>query len=294
MPGFIRNNKPYLALFVGVSFMGFAAIFIKSANAPGLVTVFYRMTIASIVIFFPFYLNIRKIKTPLNRKGLWLAILAGIFFGIDLSFWSTGVVLINNATLPTLFANLAPVWVGFGAMLIFKEKPKANFWAGVLVALLGMTLFIFNQLYGKGNLWKGIVLGSIAGMFYAAFYLVAQKGRMLLNTISFLFISTLSSALIIFLFMLISGYSFFEYDRHSYLMFLGIGLGGQVIAWYMINYAQGFLPATIVAPTLLLQPIITATMAILILKERLTMLQLIAGLIIIVGIYLVNYKKHKT
>ena len=285
------NRNSYLALILGVTFMGFAAIFIKSAHAPGLVTVFYRMAIATCIIVWPFLFSFKKQNYRLNKHGFWFAVLAGIFFGIDITFWSKGVVLIHNATLPTLFANLAPVWVGFGAILIFKEKPKLNFWIGVLISIIGMGLFIVDQLYVKGNLWKGILLGLIAGFFYAAFYLVAQKGRKLLNTIDFLFISTASTATILFVFMLIAGFSFFDYDLHSYLMFIGIGLGGQVIAWYLINFAQGHLPATIVAPTLLLQPVFTAILAIFLLKEKLNLLQIIAGLIIIIGIYLVNKRK---
>lgn len=271
--------------------MGFAAIFIKSANAPGLVTVFYRMAIASCVIVWPFLFSFKKQNFHISKQGFWFAVLAGVFFGIDMTFWSKGVVLINNATIPTLFANLAPVWVGFGAIFLFKEKPKINFWIGVVISLIGMGLFIINQLYVKGDLWKGIVLGIVAGMFYAAFYLVAQKGRKLLNTIDFLFISTVSCALILFIFMLVARFPLSGYDTHSYLMFLGIGLGGQVIAWYLINYAQGHLPATIVAPTLLLQPVLTATWAIILLQEQLNLLQIIAGLIIIAGIYLVNKRK---
>ena len=285
------NKKPYLALVLGVTFMGFAAIFIKSAHAPGLVTVFYRMAIASCVIVWPFFFSFKRQGFGINKQGFWFAVLSGIFFGIDLSLWSKGVVLINNATIPTLFANLAPVWVGFGAIFIFKEKPKFKFWIGVFISIAGMGMFILDQLYIKGDLWKGIVLGITAGVFYGAFYLTAQKGRDLLGTLDFLFISTASTALILFIFMLIARYPLFGYDTHSYIMFLGIGLGGQVIAWYLINYAQGHLPATIVAPTLLLQPVFTATWAVILLKEQLSLLQIIAGLIIIFGVYMVNKRK---
>lgn len=286
------NLKATIALFAGMSFMCFAAIFIKSANAPGIITTFYRMFVASVILFIPFLLYLRRTSTKLSVKGIWLAILGGVFFGLDMSLWSTGVVL-SNATIPTLMANLAPLWVGFGSILIFRKRLKTGFWIGLLIALAGIIILINRDLYGENNIILGALLGLGAGFFYGMFYLVSEPGRKLLDTLPFLFISTFSSAILLGILALIFGYSFTGYDRQTYLLFLGIGVIVQVFGWYLINYSQGYLAATTVSPTLLGQPVITYFLAAILLKEHLTLWHLLGGGIVVLGIYMVHYSRNR-
>ena len=164
-----------MALGLGLGLLGFSAIFVSLANAPGTVVAFYRMAIATLILALPFGLQLRK-HMPLPRKGLALAVLAGVFFGADLAAWSSGVVL-SGATLPTLFANTNPLWVGLGAWLIFKEELKTGFWFGLILALLGALLILGSDLSSRMSLDPGMLLGLLAGLFYGAYFLVAQASQ---------------------------------------------------------------------------------------------------------------------
>jgi drug/metabolite transporter (DMT)-like permease len=272
--------------------MCFAAIFVKSAHAPGIVTAFHRMVIGSIILIIPFFvsLNHRGIKLP--ARGVLFAVIGGVCFAGDMLLWSTGVVL-SNATIPTLTANLAPLWVGFGSILIFKQKLKYGFWIGLAIAIVGMILLIRSDLSGDANVGKGAMLGLGAGVFYGIFYLVSEQGRKLINTISFLFIFTFTSAVVLTISMFVLGYNFTGYDNHSYLMFFGMGVGVQVCGWFLINYSQGYLPASKVAPTLLGQPVLTFFLAILILKEQLSFWHILGGSVVVIGIYIVHYSRNR-
>ena len=73
---------------------------------------------------------------------------------------------------------------------------------------------------------------------------------------------------------------------------VAIGLGVQVFGWFLISYSQGYLPATIVSPTLLGQPLITAFLAAFLLKEKLTSMHIIGGLVVIAGIYVVHFSRR--
>jgi drug/metabolite transporter (DMT)-like permease len=287
-----QKIRPYFTLLAGLSFMCFAAIYVKSAHAPGIVTAFYRMVIGSVILFLPFLIHRIKAKNKLPMKGVLFAIAGGICFGGDMTLWSTAVVM-SNATLPTLMANLAPVWVGIGAMLIFRERNNVIFWIGLITALGGVVLLASNDLYSYNGILKGALLGLGAGFFYAGFYMVSQPGRKLLNTLSYVFIFTVSAALFLLIFMLLFHYRFTGYDKHTNLMFLGIGLGVHVCGWLLINYSQGYLPATIVAPTLLGQPVLTAILALTLLNEQLTIRHISGGLIVMGGIYLVHYSRRR-
>jgi drug/metabolite transporter (DMT)-like permease len=139
----------------------------------------------------------------------------------------------------------------------------------------------------------GTLLGIVAGFFYGAFYLLSQTGRKFLNTLSYLFISTMGSTFILSIFVFLFNYELTGYNLNTWLLFLGIGVGVQVFGWMMVNYTQGFLPASIVSATLLGQPVLTALLAIVFLKEKLTVWHIGGGLIVIAGIYLVHYSKTK-
>ena len=282
----------FASLLLGLAFMCSAAIMIKAARAPGIVTAFYRMTVASSVLLIPFIIHVIRNKPFLSKKGIILAMAAGCCFGCDMAFWSSGGV-ISNATIPTLFANMAPIWVGIGSVFIFKEKHTSGFWLGLFLSIIGTILLVKNDINASNGIIKGASFGTIAGVFYGIFYLLAQSGRKILDTLCFLFISTFSSAIVLTICVIIFDYNITGYDVFTYKIFIAFGLGVQVIGWLFINYSQGYIPASIVAPTLLGQPILTAFLAIILLNEKLSVWHVIGGIIVISGIYIVHFSRNK-
>ena len=292
MTGQRNSFKAFFALIAGLSFMSFSAILIKSSHAPGIVTAFYRMGIAAVLLFIPFVYYLTTHKKALPAKGVLLAVMAGMCFGFDMSFWSTGIVA-SNATIPTIFANTAPLWVGVGSFFIFREKHKRGFWVGLLIAFSGIPMLLKNDFYASSNILFGALLGLTAGLFYGTYLLISQPGRELLNTLSFLFISSLSSAIVLGVFTLLFDYDFTGYDRHTVLIFILYGLGVQVIGWFLVNYSQGYIPASIVSPTLLGQPLGTAFLAVILLHEHLTLWHITGGIVIITGIYIIHFSRKR-
>lgn len=282
----------YLALGLGLALLGFSAIFVSLANAPGTVIAFYRMAFATLILALPFGLQLRK-HLPLPRKGLALAVLAGIFFGADLAAWSSGVVL-SGATLPTLFANTNPLWVGLGAWLIFKEKLKSGFWFGLLLALLGAVLILGADLSSNMALDPGMLLGLLAALFYGAYFLVAQRGREHLSALTFFWVGTLSSSLTLLMVNLYLGNALTGYAPETWLNFLAQGLIIQAAGWFLVSYSQGYLPASLVSPTLLGQPVLTAILAGPLLGESLRSGDLVGGAAVLGGIFIVHRSRLST
>jgi drug/metabolite transporter (DMT)-like permease len=60
------------------------------------------------------------------------------------------------------------------------------------------------------------------------------------------------------------------------------------IGYLSISYALGHLPARVVSPTLIGQPLMTTILAVPLLGEIPTGLQLTGGLIALAGIYIIN------
>ena len=78
------------------------------------------------------------------------------------------------------------------------------------------------------------------------------------------------------------------YSPQTYLAFLGAGLISQTIGYFSVAYALGHLPAAVVSPTMIAQPVLTALLAIPLVGEALLPAQVMGGVMVLAGIYLVN------
>ncbi len=240
-----------------------------------------------LVVLTPAFLYSTRRGGSLPLPEIRIAFLGGLLFAIDLSFWSTGVVL-SGATNPTLLANTAPLWVGLGALLVYRERLPYAFWVGLVIAMLGAALVLGFDALQAFEIGLGTFLGLLAGIFYGAYFLVTQRGRRRLSALTYFWFSVLSSTLILLAINVVLGQPLLGYSTQAYLSLLGAGVVSQGAGWLAINYAQGHLPATLVAPTLLAQPVMTALLAIPILGESLVYVELVGGAIVLGGIYLVH------
>jgi drug/metabolite transporter (DMT)-like permease len=84
------------------------------------------------------------------------------------------------------------------------------------------------------------------------------------------------------------------YPISTYLNFFGLGVLVQAIGWLAINYAQGFLPASLVSPTLLIQPLLTAILAGPLLGETFSAVEMLGGVAVLGGIVIVYRSRQVT
>lgn len=277
---------PYAALVSGLILLGLSAILVRLAGAPGTVAAWYRVALAVVVVAPAFFIEMNRQGLP-DRRGVLLAVLGGLLFAGDLAAWATGVML-SGATNPTLLANTAPLWVGLGALLIFRERLGRGFWAGLALALTGAALVLGLDALESLELGLGTLLGLVAGVFYGGYFLVTQRGRARLSVLAYFWLSSTANAAGLLGLNLTLGTSLTGYSTETYLYLIALALGPQVIGWLAINYAQGHLPASVVSPTLLGQPVVTALLAGPILGERLSALQVAGGLAVLAGVYWVH------
>jgi drug/metabolite transporter (DMT)-like permease len=252
----------YLTLALGIAIVSFSAIFVRWAGAPGTVTSFYRMSIAALALAWPYYRRGAE-REEMPRLGVRAAILGGLFFAGDLALWTSGVVM-SGATNPT------PLAMG-GAILILG-----------LDTLRATTLGL------------GTLLGLMAAVFYGGYFLITQRGRQSLDSLSYTWLTTLSASIVLLGVNLVLGHPLIGFPGFSYLNFLALGLVVQVFGWLAINYTQGYLPASIVAPTMLGQPVVTGLWAVFLLGEALSPGQILGGAAVLMGVYIVHRSRHRS
>lgn len=287
-PG-LRVALPYLALLAGVLAMGMSAIFVKWANAPGPVNGFYRMVIAIAIFALPVSRQIKR-DAPFSPRHLWLAALGGLFFALDLAFWNTSI-LITSAANATLLGNTSVMWVSLGAVVLFKERLRPAFWGGLLLALFGIAIIFGQDYLIHPTLSWGDLLAIIAGFFYGMFFLAAERARDKLSSFVAWWVSSAVSALTLLAVSLALGMSLTGYPMTMWLNVIGLALVTQVLGLLSVNYALGHLPASIVSPSLLGQPLVTAIIAVPLLGQSLGAVQIVGGLLALVGILIVHRSK---
>jgi drug/metabolite transporter (DMT)-like permease len=275
---------------VAVVVLAFSAIFVRWANAPGPVTSFYRMAIATVLITPAFLRNLRSVR-PLPARGVWIAVLGGALFAADLGAWASGVML-SGATNPTLLANIAPLWVGLGSLVLFKERLNRRFWIGLILAMSGALLVLGVDTLRGMTFGLGTFLGLLASIFYGGYILITQRGRESLDSLTYFWISALSSTVCLLLVVLVLRQPLTGYSATTYWNFLAMGLITQMVGYLAINYTLGHLPSTLVSPTLLGQPVATALLAWPLLGEALSTWQILGGLTVLLGIYLVHQSRR--
>jgi drug/metabolite transporter (DMT)-like permease len=277
---------PYFAVGVGVLSLGFSAIFVRWADAPGPVTGLYRMAIATALITpFMVRLGIRQVMS--GSPGVRWAVAGGVFLSLDLALWNTAVNLTTAAT-ATLFANTAPLWVALGGLWIFKERLTGRFWLGLAITLIGAAAVLGVDHPGQLRLGLGDALGWAAGVFYAGYYICNQRGRTSLRSIEYVWLAGAASTITLLGMSLAMGFSLTGYPARTWLAFLGMALISQALGYVAISYALGHLSASLVSPTMVGQPVLTAILAIPFLGENLSPAQWLGGAAVLIGIVLIH------
>ena len=271
----------------GVLALGFSALFVRWAAAPGPVTGLYRMALATIVLT---PLALRRPPAAHRswpRMGVLLALLGGLSLSFDLALWNTAVGLTSAAN-ATLFANTAPLWVALVAWVALGERLRPLFWGGLALTLLGAAAVAGADFQSQTGFGVGDLLAICASFFYAGYYLLTQLGRRYLHSAPYVWIAGLASSTSLLAMTLLLGLPLTGYPPATYLWFAALALVTQAFGYLAVGYALGHLPASVVSPSMVGQPVVTALLAIPLLGEPLSTTQILGGGAVLIGILLVH------
>ncbi|MBA4375381.1 MAG: hypothetical protein C0401_04305 [Anaerolinea sp.] len=278
--------SPYLALSIGILALSMTSIFVRWAQAPGTVTAVYRMGISAFALT-PFILKSKFKITQSPSNWLLIVLIAGAFVALDHGTLSTAVGLTRIANC-TLLNNIAPLWVALFALIIWREKLKKWFWIGLMLTITGAVVIFGSDLIRHPQLGLGDGMAFLSSFFYAGYFLITQVGRKKLPALQYIWSINLVSTILLLVYNLVSGIPLTGYSIQTYLVFAAAGLISQTVGYFSVTYALGHLPASIVAPTMVIQIVLTSLLAIPLTGESLSITQLIGGLAVLGGILLVN------
>lgn len=282
----LKNLNSYLALGLGTLSLSLAAMFIRWAHAPGIVTGFYRLFFATLFLL-PFFLRRNITKRDISWSDILPPILGGVCMAINFALWNTSLFYTNVAN-AAMLGNISPLWVSIGALWLFRERLKKQFWIGLLTILLGIILIMGGDFFLHPHLGFGDILATSASVFSAAYILITQWGRKNLDSMSYTWINGASACIWSFFIIKIFNAPLSGFSQQTWVVFVVAAIITQIIGYMAISFSLGHLPASIVSPTLNLQPVITIILAIPLLNEIPSFIQISGCLLALGGVYLIN------
>ncbi|MBG80178.1 MAG: EamA family transporter [Phycisphaerae bacterium] len=282
---------PMITLIIGALAVAFAPILPKMAMDASTVgpiaTGFWRMFFAFPILLIVWLILLPRIKQATHEKKIspvWL-ILPGVIFGFDLLTWHLSFPLTTAAN-ATLLANLEVVLVGFVGWLVLKERLGWQFAAGGVMALAGVAILMWSgpeSTEGRSPL-VGDLLALFTAFWYASYLLSIKKIRQSFGALTVMVCVTGVGAVFLLICTAISGETIIPDQADAWIYLILLAVIPHCLGQGLIVLSLAGLPASLAAVTLLLQPVGAACWGWLILGEALNAMQILAGMIVLVGI----------
>lgn len=246
--------------------------------------------VAFLAVLIYYFIRQPKIKWDYKPSEIQALVLAGLIgYAAAPLFAVVGLKYVTGST-AGLFAGLSSMLVLILGSLILKEQPRTQQLLGVLLAGVGVYIFLGG----------GFASGSLFGMLM----LLISEASYALNTVMTRFVvrrpgdETLSTSLItngigaaiLFPLGLLSGGSFAvlgQWQIGLAVLVVGIIFGFAGMMWSACLDKLRALEAAIFQNTMLLQ---IAILSIIFLGEQLTLHNVLGGIGVLIGAYLVDYQ----
>ncbi len=277
----------YLALGAGTLALSFAAMYIRWAQAPGTVTGFYRLFLSTLFLFPFFIIRCNVAKCHINWSNILPPILSGMCMAVNFALWNTSLFYTTVAN-AAMLGNITPLWVSITAWWLLREHLNKYFWLGLLTLVLGIILITSGDSLLHPHLGSGDIMAACSSFFSAAYILITQWGRRRLDSLTYVWINGASASLWMFIIILVLKYPLVGFSQQTWIVFGAAAIITQIIGYMAISFSLGNLPASVVSPTLNLQPVLTIIWAIPLLHEIPNSVQILGCLFALSGVYLIN------
>ena len=269
-----------------MAIFGTLAVFVRNIQLPSAEIALYRALFAIILI--GLFMLVKKQKIPFSsiKKELPLLLLSGIAMGINwiFLFEAYNYTSVSTATLSYYFA---PILVTTVSTILFKEKLNIKQIVCFIMSTLGIVLITgVGKLSGSSD-YIGILFGLSAATLYATVVLI-NKFIKSVSGINRTFLQFISAFIVLVPYVLLSGgIHLGTLNTKGLVCLLIIGIIHTAITYCMYFSSLKDLSGQTVAILSYIDPLVAVAISVLFLKESMTILQLLGG-ILILGFTMVN------
>jgi len=289
--------SPYAALGVAVLSVSTGAIIVRYAQteAPSLVIAAYRMGIAFLVVLVPTLLKCRGELLSLGRGDLVLAVLSGFFLALHFATWISSLAFTSVAN-SVVLVNTIPLWVGLLTPLVTRERLARATIISIIVSVVGAVVIglgIESDSQSSRHLLGG-ALATVGAIGAAAYILIGRNLRRRHSLLVYVTVCYGTAATFLWLAVLVSGQRAVGFSGQTWGCLIALALVSQILGHTTYNWTLRYLSASMIAVSLLAEPIVSTLLAFVLFSESLAALQAGGAGLILAGIYLAAKGEGKT
>lgn len=284
-PDTAPSANRFITLVIGVAAVSTGAILARLAEAPAIVIAAYRVGIA-ILIIAPFaWIKAKDEIINLSIREIILGALSGLFLALHFASWisSLGYTSVANSV---VLVNTNPLWVGLLSPFITGERLKRASIAGIIISVIGAAIIGAGDFASGEDALFGDFLAVIGGICAAFYLLIGRNLRSKLSLTAYITVCYGSAAVFLWIAVLFTGMQITGYSTSTFASFFGLAIVSQLIGHTCFNWALKWFTPGLVAVTLLGEPIGSTILAYIIFNEKLTLLKLAGGSLILAAIYI--------
>lgn len=284
-----KNRPPYLwpVMLAGITAISFAAVLIKSCQAPPLAIAFYRLGFSSLLLL-PVFMAKNGFQHLRSADVLWAA-LSGLFLSLHFILWIYSLSYTSVAS-SVVFVTTNPLFVSLLGWLLFREKPGIRIFFAIILVLLGGGLIAGKSgLSDTANFGNMLALGG--AVMASCYLLVGRHLRIRMGILPYITVCYGTTSLIILLTALVFKVPLWGFDGRTWLFFLLLALGPQLIGHSAFNWGLKYFSTPKIAMLIITEPVGSALLAWALLKQMPTVFETIGGLLILGGVYLTVAEK---
>lgn len=216
-----------------------------------------------------------------NRTTLMLYSISGALIGLAWVALFYGYTQTTIATAVVIY-NMCPVYVMLLAPILLKEKRSNIQTVVILLSLIGLVLIVGAPTASEGDL-MGKIMSGISGLLYAVIVMINRKIKVKLNSNIATAIQMISASLMLLPFVIHSGYigSIKSLDLYSVILTITLGIVHTGVAYSLYFSTYHEMNSINIVAYSYLEPVFGLIFSVIILRESLTVIQIVGGLLIL-------------
>lgn len=286
------NRWAFAALIGGNVALSLGAMLVRLADTGPTASAFWRMTIAlPLILLFAWQENRARESggQPPPRRAMWIAVIAGIFFALDLATWHIGILHTKIAN-ATLFGNCASLLLVLWGVFLTRTLPHGWQALAVLLAFAGSALLMGQSYEMSSDYLLGDLLSLLAGVLYTCYVILMQRVRDTLAPWTALGIASVVCVPVLLGTALALGETVMPRDWTPLIL---LALTSQVVGQGLMIWSLPRFSPLVLGLTLLIQPAIAALAGWLMFDELLGPVDIFGGMLVGAALVLIRLPSRR-
>ena len=287
------EKHPMTMIVIGILGISVSSILVRYSDAPSAVTAAWRL-LWTVIFMTPATLSSPSARTEIKNlplKTLFLCIFSGLALAIHFVLWFESLGHTSVAS-STAIVCTEVIWVALGFRFFLKGRISGTAAADIAVTVLGSLMIAWADSGAGGRLY-GDILALIAAIAVAVYTLIGREVQKTTSTGVYTYVLYLACTAALLFTCLIQGHRLMAWGLRAPLVGVGLALFSTILGHSVFSRCLKFFSPAFVSASKLCEPVVAAVLAGILFGEIPGSLQILGGILILVGVYAYSREERK-